>query len=121
VSSLSTPIPGFYFQHVCVCFFKIQILVLHCNFPGFWVQTEFLTGFFWNIAEDVADLRARRCIFPQADFVELLCEDGGIVIGVGDINPYLGGPSSLRLSPIHSREDQVKAALALPIQGFLQH
>uniref|UniRef100_A0A8C3FM93 Uncharacterized protein n=1 Tax=Chrysemys picta bellii TaxID=8478 RepID=A0A8C3FM93_CHRPI len=93
----SAAILCFYYQGVVTCLFKVQGL-LYCNFPGFWVQTQFLTGFFWNVAEDVADLRARRCIFPQADFVD-----------------------SLRLSPIHSREDQVKAALAFPIQGFLQH
>uniref|UniRef100_A0A452IZ68 Uncharacterized protein n=1 Tax=Gopherus agassizii TaxID=38772 RepID=A0A452IZ68_9SAUR len=116
----SASILCFYYQGVVTGLLKVQRL-LYCNFPGFCVQTEFLTGLFWNVAEDVADLRARRCIFPQADFVELLSEDGGVVIGVGDINPYPGGPSSLRRSPIHSRENQVKAALAFSVQGFLQH
>uniref|UniRef100_A0A8U8ANP7 Uncharacterized protein n=1 Tax=Geospiza parvula TaxID=87175 RepID=A0A8U8ANP7_GEOPR len=103
------------------CIFKIQCL-LECDHSSLSIHHELLKRFSRHFSEAVGDAgigagvgirgkdvqhrRSRRCVLAQADAVPVLREHGWVVIGVGDVNPELGGASPGRVSAIQSRQNQ---------------
>ncbi|XP_071299825.1 uncharacterized protein [Agelaius tricolor] len=65
--------------------------------------------------------RSRGRVLAQADAVPVLREHGWVVIGVGDVDPQLGGASPGRVSAIQRSQQQTQARLALSIQCTAQH
>uniref|UniRef100_A0A8D2LKL3 Uncharacterized protein n=1 Tax=Varanus komodoensis TaxID=61221 RepID=A0A8D2LKL3_VARKO len=55
------------------------------------------------------------------DPVDVLAEDGWVVVGIGDVDTDLGSPGFPRLTPIEGSEDQVQSLFTFSIERFLQH
>uniref|UniRef100_A0A8C3U181 Uncharacterized protein n=1 Tax=Catharus ustulatus TaxID=91951 RepID=A0A8C3U181_CATUS len=102
-------------QHIASRVLKIQLL-LQTDRPGLCIHHKFLAYLGGRLPEaigyagvgadvgiggrDVQHRRSRGSVLSQADAVPVLREHGRVVIGVGDVDPELGGASPGRISAI---------------------
>uniref|UniRef100_A0A8C8WBE4 Uncharacterized protein n=1 Tax=Panthera leo TaxID=9689 RepID=A0A8C8WBE4_PANLE len=121
----ASTILGFYTHGITTTVFKVY-RTFGFNFSTLMVKHKHISNISYCF-EGVGDLCIDALILVdgqvlwKVNFVHILTEHWGVIIGIGDLNLDLNGATSDWVTSIHCSQDQKMGALVFPVQRLLQY